>query len=156
MCHSWNPCDCFRISNELSLGENKWVLGPFFARGIPKKPNRKQADRFTCACYFHYGQGAVLHVLLLCVHKGQMCARWISITLWLFRSIQSWDKYTGTKYPSQLMLFASVKWLYIYMYNTITIWYTTMYHETFVVFKHTRAFSWEAFTIKYRTATRIS
>lgn len=84
-----------------------------------------------------------------------MCVRWISITLWLFRAIQSWDKYTGTKYPSQLMLFASVKWLYIYMYNTITIWYTTMYHETFVVFKHTRAFSWEAFTIKYRTATRI-
>lgn len=69
-----------------------------------------------------------------CVHKGQMCARWISITLWFFRSMQICDKYTSTKYPPQLMLFASVMWLPIHMYNTTTIWYTTMYHETSVVF----------------------
>lgn len=70
-----------------------------------------------------------------CMHKRPDVWKMdINNPVWFFRSIQNTDKYTSTKYPPQLTLSARVVWLPTDVYNTITIWYTTMYHETFVVY----------------------
>lgn len=71
--------------------------------------------------------------MLVCIKARCVRDGYIKKSSLIFRSIQNTDKYTSTKYPRHLMLLARVALLPIDMYNTITIWYTTMYHETFVV-----------------------
>lgn len=87
-----------------------------------------------------------------CVHKGQRGLMDIN-NLLSDSTIQSWDTYTSTKYLP--LMFANVKWQPVYMYNTITSWYTTMYHETSVIFNTREPWAERLSPPNIRTATKV-
>lgn len=132
---------CIEISSDLTfLGRMRIVL-----INVRRNPtNRFKRDLLTkVQCFIH---------VLACVHKGQRGLMDIN-NLLSDSTIQSWDTNTSTKYLP--LMFAIVRWQPVYMYNTITSWYTTMYHETSVIFNTREPWAERPSPPNIRTATKV-